>query len=115
MTLPEGYRGRWLALGILLIVLGTMFRFVTLPLASWYVTLHEARQQLLAELRHTQRIVRHLPALQAHHQQSTVRDELSAALWPGANRARAAANLQHVVQHRIKLYDVPDETTRPPP
>jgi general secretion pathway protein M len=101
MILPEGPRGRWLALGILLIVVGVLVRLIGLPLGSWYVSLLEDRQLLLAELQQAQRIAQYLPALQAHSRQVASRQALDAVLWPGSNRALTAANLQHVVQQQV--------------
>ncbi len=101
MMLPEGPRGRWLALGILLIVFGVLVRLIGLPLGSWYVSLLEDRQLLLAELHQAQRIAQHLPALQVHSQQMAARQALDVVLWPGSNQALTAANLQHMVQQQV--------------
>jgi general secretion pathway protein M len=93
--LPDGPRGRMLAAGLTLAVLGALWFGAAAPLLDWYqdraVDLTQ-RRQLLARM---QAVAETLPALE--HQAGGQRPA-PAALLPGATDALAAAAMQSAVQ-----------------
>lgn len=96
--LPTGRRGRLLALGLTLAVLGTVWVGVVAPLADWY----ESRAQTLADRRVLVRrmgaIAASLPDLQRREGAAEHGAPATAAVLDGGTDAIAAAHLQELVQ-----------------
>jgi general secretion pathway protein M len=94
-TLPEGGRGRLLALALTLSVLVAVWIGCVQPLMDWYGARADALEQRRALLQRMTALVATLPELQ--HQSSGARAP-AAALLEGASDAIAGAALQSSVQ-----------------
>jgi general secretion pathway protein M len=93
--LPDGPRGRILAAGLTLALLGALWFGVTTPLIGWYQDRAEELTQRRALLGRMQALVETLPDLE--RQSDGVRPAPT-ALLPGATDALAAAVMQSAVQ-----------------
>jgi general secretion pathway protein M len=93
--LPDGPRGRVLAAGLTLAVLGTLWFGAAAPLLGWYQdrAVELTQRGLLLARMHA--VAQMLPALE--HQSGGLRPA-PAALLPGATDALAAAAMQSAVQ-----------------
>jgi general secretion pathway protein M len=100
LSLPEGGRGRALAVAFLVIILAMLWLALISPLTGWY----EARSAALAEQRlllaHMTALANSLPRLRrvAAEAIPNASGPASSALVPGDNDAIAAATLQGAVQ-----------------
>ena len=101
MTLPDGRRGQWLALGILLVFVLTIVRFVFIPIGSWYLDIQSTIQDTIADIQGYQRVAQHLPALQDAFQEAELNKSLRPFFWSGENHSLASASLQHFLQNLI--------------
>ncbi len=93
--LPDGARGRVLAAGLTLAVLGALWFGAAAPLIGWYQDRAEELVQRRALLARMHVLAETLPDLE--HQSDGVRPA-PAALLPGATDALAAAAMQSAVQ-----------------
>jgi general secretion pathway protein M len=93
--LPDGFRGRILALGLLAVLLALLWTAVISPLFDWYA----ARAEIIAERRgflaHATALAETLPALR---QAAGRAGPPKTALLDGKNDAIAGADLQGMVQ-----------------
>jgi general secretion pathway protein M len=100
LSLPEGGRGRALAVALLVILAAALWLALISPLIGWY----EARSAALAEQRqllvHMTALANSLPGLRRAATQVTPSADgpASSALVPGDSDAIAAATLQGAVQ-----------------
>lgn len=94
-ALPEGLRGRLLALALTVTLLGVLWAGCVQPLVDWYAAHAEALEQRRALLQRMIRLAATLPELQ--HQSSGERAP-AAALLEGGSDAVAGAALQSLVQ-----------------
>src|SRR5579863_5619023 len=93
--LPEGLRGRLLALALSVTVLVALWAGAVRPLIDWYATRGEALAQRDILLQRMQTLATTLPDLQ---RQSSGEHTTDAALLEGASDALAGATLQSSVQ-----------------
>jgi general secretion pathway protein M len=95
--LPQGARGRALALAILAVALGAIWACVMVPLRDWY----DARADTLAERRtmlaHMEHLAEALPALRQRAEHAAHGPQ-AAALLDGDSDAIAGAGLQGMMQ-----------------
>jgi general secretion pathway protein M len=94
-ALPDGPRGRILAAGLTVALLGALWFGITMPLIGWYQARAEELAQRRAVLVHMQALVEMLPDL--GRQSGGVRPAPN-ALLPGPTDALAAAAMQSAVQ-----------------
>ena len=106
MTLPAGNRGRLLALGLLLIPLILIARFVLWPLVESYLSTGEELANTRGQIAHYQRLLGELPALRTAVARLERTRPLAPYLLGGANRALAAAGLQKRLQDAAERYAV---------
>ena len=93
--LPDGPRGRMLAAGLTLTLMGALWFGVATPLIGWYQDRAEELTQRRALLVRTQAVAETLPELE---RRSGGEHPAPAALLPGATDALAAAAMQSAVQ-----------------
>ena len=97
-VLPEGRRGQWLAVGLVVVLAAFLWLGVAAPLVDWY----DARQAELASrhalLDHMAARVRELPVLRRLAAASHAAAGPDATLLTGDSDAMAAAALQGVIQ-----------------
>ena len=101
MNLPEGQRGRLVALGLLLILLIGVFEIALQPAWQNYSGLLEQIDDSRFELQRYQRIAADLPALREQQQALQVQQPLQPHLLSGENRALAGAGLQRHLQDLV--------------
>ncbi len=106
MTLPLGIRGRLVALGILLILLILLARFVAWPLAGRYLGAIEDLENTRTDIARYQRLLGEAPALREAIGRFERTTPLAPFLLAGANRSRAAAGLQRHLQDAARKHDV---------
>jgi general secretion pathway protein M len=94
-ALPEGRRGRLLALALTLSVLAALWLGCARPLIDWYGAQSEVLGQRRALLQHMTQVAATLPTLQ---RQSSGERPPPASLLEGASDAIAGAALQDIVQ-----------------
>ncbi len=94
-ALPEGLRGRLLALALSATVLAIVWLACVRPLIDWHATRAEALEQRRALLHRMMTLVASLPELQ---RQSSGEHAPAAALLEGASDSIAGATLQGSVQ-----------------
>lgn len=98
MNLPTGTRGRWVAMGLLLIVLTALVKLAFAPLWQRYQAVAPAIAEQQDQLQRYQKLAARMPALQEQHQALLANDLLDDYLLPGANNSLAAASLQQRLQ-----------------
>ncbi len=106
MNLPQGPRGRLVALGLVLIPAILLVRFVLLPLAEAYASSGSELEATRERIVHYQRLLSERPALEAAVEQLERSRPLAPYLLAGANRALAAADLQRRLQEAVQQHDV---------
>jgi hypothetical protein len=94
-ALPEGARGRLLALALTVTLLAALWAGCVLPLIEWHAARAEALEQRRALLQRMTALVATLPQLQ---RQSSGEHGAAVALLEGASDAIAGAALQSTVQ-----------------
>lgn len=94
MNLPTGVRGRWVALGLLAIVLTLLFQLTLAPLWQRYRALAPAIAEQRDQVQRFRALAAQAPALETRL--ATLRDDVrfDDYLLPGASSALAAAALQ---------------------
>lgn len=95
LALPDGPRGRALAAGLTLALVGALWFGVAAPLIGWYHDRAEELSQRRLLLAHMQALVQTLPDLE---RQPGGAHATPAALLPGTTDALAAAAMQSAVQ-----------------
>ena len=93
LNLPEGSRGRILAVGLLLIPLLLLGKHLVMPAWSSYAEINEEIDDAHFELQRYQRVAATLPKLRKQHQELSRINPLEGHLLLGKNRALAAAAL----------------------
>jgi len=105
MTLPTGNRGRWVALGLLVLVVALLYRLTLAPLWQRYRALAPAIAEQRDQLQRYQRLAARAPRLQ--QQLKVLRDDarFNDYLLGGASSALAAAGLQQRLQGLAQEHD----------
>ena len=106
MTLPQGPRGRLVALALLLIPVILLARFVVWPLVTTYASSGSALEATRDKIARYQRLLNELPALEAAVSELDRKNPLDPYLLSGKNRALAAANLQRSLQEAAEKHGV---------
>ena len=106
MTLPQGVRGRLVALALLLIPAILLVRFVFWPLAEYLASSDDALAATRAQIARYQALLNELPALQAAAARLERDRPLVPYLLTGSNRALAAADLQRRLQEAAEKHGV---------
>lgn len=106
MTLPQGPRGRLVALALVLIPAILLGRFVVWPLAASYASSGSALATTREEIARYQRLLNELPALEAAVARLDDERPLGPYLLTGSNRALAAADLQRLLQEAAERHGV---------
>ncbi len=106
MTLPQGVRGRLVALALLLIPLILLVRFAIWPLAASYASSGSTLDATREEIARYQRLLSELPALESAVATLEQTRPLAPYLLSGMNRALAAADLQRRLQTAAEKYGV---------
>jgi general secretion pathway protein M len=94
-ALPEGLRGRVLAVALTVTLLATLWFGIATPLVTWYQAGAEELVQRQALLRHMQMVAETLPTLE---NAPAAAGPAPTALLGGATDALAAAAMQNAVQ-----------------
>lgn len=98
MNLPTGARGRWVALGLLVIVLAVLYRLTLAPLWARYGELAPAIAEQRAQLERYQQLAARSPLLRERLQALRDDPRFTDYLVPGNSAALAAAALQQRLQ-----------------
>jgi general secretion pathway protein M len=106
MMLPQGPRGRLVALGLLLIPVILLARFVVWPLVTTYASSGSALEATRDQIARYQRLLNELPALKAAVTDLERNNPLDPYLLTGMNRALAAADLQRRLQEAAEKHGV---------
>lgn len=106
MTLPQGPRGRLVALGLVLIPVILLARFVVWPIVTTLVSSGSALESTRDEIARYQRLLNELPALEAAVTELERDHPLGPYLLSGRNRALAAAGLQRRLQEAAEKHGV---------
>jgi general secretion pathway protein M len=106
MTLPQGPRGRLVALALLLIPVILLARFVVWPLVTTYVSSDSTLEATRDKIARYQRLLNELPALEAAVNELDRKNPLDPYLLSGKNRALAAAGLQRRLQEAAEKHGV---------
>jgi len=106
MTLPQGPRGRLVALALVLIPLILIARFAVWPLAASLASSGDTLEATRAEIARYQRLLNELPALEAAVARLEDERPLAPYLLSGTNRALAAADLQRRLQQAGEKHGV---------
>jgi general secretion pathway protein M len=106
MNLPQGPRGRLVALGLLLIPVILLVRYVVWPLGEAYASSGSELEATREQIANYQRLLAERPALEAAIEQLERDRPLAPYLLAGANRALAAADLQRRLQEAVQKHDV---------
>lgn len=99
LNLPTGARGRWVALGLLVVALLILFKLTVAPLWQRYQALTPAIAEQREQLQRYQRLAAEAPQLQARLQALRDNAPFSDYLLSGASSALAAAELQQRLQN----------------
>ena len=106
MTLPQGVRGRLVALALVLIPAIALIRFGIWPLVESYASSDSELAQTRAEISRYQQLLNELPALEAAVEELERTRPLAPYLLAGTNRALAAADLQRRLQDAAEKHGV---------
>lgn len=106
MTLPTGIRGQLVALGMLLILLFLLARFLVWPVVDSYVEATETLEDTRSEVARYQRLLGQAPVLRDAIDQFEQTRPLAPYLLPGASRSLAAAGLQRHLQDAAEAHEV---------
>ena len=106
MTLPQGPRGRLVALVLVLIPVILLARFVVWPLVTRYASSGSALEATRDKIARYQRLLNELPALEAAVTELDRKNPLDPYLLSGKNRALAAASLQRSLQEAAEKHGV---------
>lgn len=104
MNLPDGRRGRLVAIGLLLIIAILAGEYGLRPLWQRYTQLADDTEDASAQLARLQRLAADLPALRAHAERLEQARPLAPYLLQAANPALAAAELQRRLQDLVKTH-----------
>lgn len=104
MNLPQGIRGRLVALALVLIPAILLMRFVLWPLAESYASSGSELEATRAQIARYQGLLNELPALEEAVAQLERSNPLAPYLLAGANRALAAADLQGRLQEAAQKH-----------
>lgn len=96
--LPTGVRGRWVALGLLLIVLTLIYQLTLAPIWARYQGLAPAIAEQTEQVQRYQRLAAQAPLLQTRLQALRTDTRFNDYLVPGASSALAAAAMQQRLQ-----------------
>ncbi|MET0049127.1 MAG: type II secretion system protein GspM [Sedimenticola sp.] len=105
MNLPNGARGRAVALGILLIPLILLFQYALVPAWQGYQAIGEETAEIHAQLLRYKRLVRDLPELEKQTAALKRSRILAPYFLQGQNTALAAASLQHRLREQVKAQE----------
>lgn len=97
-VLPTGSRGRWVALGLLVILLVAIYQFTLAPLWARYLSLAPQISEAQEQLARYQRLAAARSALQANATALQDDARFDDYLVPGASSALATAALQQRLQ-----------------
>jgi len=106
MTLPQGPRGRLVALALVVIPVILLARFVVWPVVTTYTSSGSDLESTREEIARYQRLLNELPALEAAVTELERDNPLRPYLLTGTNRALAAANLQRGLQQAAEKHGV---------
>jgi len=106
MTLPQGPRGRLVALALVLIPTILLVRFLVWPFVSTLASSGSTLESTRDEIARYQRLLNELPALEAAVTELERNHPLGAYLLSGRNRALAAAGLQRRLQEAAEKHGV---------
>lgn len=98
MDLPEGTRGKFVAVALVLIPLILVYQIVLSPLLDEYLGVGDEIEALQADIQRYQRIIAELPAIEENAARFRRENPLAPYLLEGGNPALAAANLQRRLQ-----------------
>lgn len=96
--LPTGKRGRWVALGLLIIVLVLIYQLTLAPLWARYQTLTPRIAEQQEQVQRYQRLAAQAPQLKARLKRLRNDPRFSSYLVAGASSALAAASVQQRLQ-----------------
>jgi type II secretory pathway component PulM len=99
-ALPEGLRGRLLALALTVTILAVLWAGCVQPLIDWHAARSDTLEQRRALLQRMSTLATTLPELQ---RQASGEHAPAAALLEGASDAIAGAALQSLVQHMTSM------------
>jgi general secretion pathway protein M len=102
LNLPTGARGRWVALGLLAVVLVVLFKLSLAPLWQRYRALAPAITEQREQLQRYQRLAAEAPQLQKRLQALRDNAPFGDYLLSGASSALAAAALQQRLQTLVQ-------------
>lgn len=105
MNLPDGARGRWVALGLLLIVLVLVYQITLAPLWARYRAQAPAIAEQTAKLARYQQLAARAPALRERLDALRNDPRFNDYLVPGNSSALAAAGLQQRLQELAQAHD----------
>jgi general secretion pathway protein M len=106
MTLPQGPRGRLVALALVLIPVILIARYAAWPLAASLASSGDALEATREEISRYQRLLNELPVLEAAVARLEEERPLAPYLLSGTNRALAAADLQRRLQQAGEKHGV---------
>ena len=106
MNLPQGLRGRLVALGLLLIPLILLGQFVVWPIITTLASSGSTLEATRDEISRYQLLLNELPALEAAVNELERNHPLGSYLLSGNNRALAAAGLQRGLQEAAEKHGV---------
>lgn len=102
MTLPQGARGRLVAVGLLLIVLILAAEFVVRPLAGLYRAGVDENFDMRRDITRYRHLLAEKPALERLAEHLQTNDPLKPVTLSGGNPALAAAELQQRLQEAAR-------------
>jgi general secretion pathway protein M len=105
LNLPTGARGRWVALGLLLVVIVVLLQLSVVPLWQRYRALAPAIAEQRAQLQRYQRLAAEAPQLEARLQSLQADAPFSDYLLSGTSGSLAAAALQQRLQNLVQEQD----------
>ncbi|GAB0120255.1 type II secretion system protein GspM [Acidisoma sp. 7E03] len=98
LSLPEGRRGQWLALGITILAAGVLWLALAAPLLSWYAARQETLLRKQAVAARMAGLEHEVPALRRAVARLGAGDGTARLLLAGDSDAIAGANLQSALQ-----------------
>lgn len=104
MNLPQGSRGRLLAVSLLLIPVLVVLKLAVLPGWAAYAQLQDDIAEGQDQLQRYRRIAAELPGLRQQQQALATQQPLTPHLLAGSNRALAAAALQRRLQDLVRSH-----------
>jgi len=105
-TLPQGPRGRLVALALVLIPVILLARFVVWPMVGLYASSGNTLDATREKIARYQRLLNELPAIEAAVAELDRKNPLAPYLLTGMNRALAAADLQRRLQEAAEKHGV---------